>query len=74
MSSKSLCDKTRLRGDLGLRCQGQRNGCVCVRFYAISDPSSHHAFPPFALSLRFPHSSVSGVATLSEGTVSWASR
>lgn len=45
--------------------------CVCV-FYAILDPSSHHASLRL-LSLRFPHSSESGVATLSEGTVSWAS-
>ena len=30
MSSKPPCDKTRLCGDLGLRCQGPRDMCVCV--------------------------------------------
>lgn len=45
MSSKLLSDKTRLWGDLGLRCQGHSVVCVqyiCV-FYAISHPSSNRA-------------------------------
>lgn len=69
MSSKSLCDKA----PRGLRPEmSGKEECMCV-FYAISDPSSRHA-SLHLLSLRFPHSSVSGVATLSEGMVSWASR
>lgn len=49
MSSKSLCDKTRLRGDLGLRCQGRRNECVCA-FLCYFRSFLPSCFPPFALS------------------------
>lgn len=64
MSRKPLCDKTRLWGDSGLGCHGP----FCVRLCARVC-----VFNVVSLFLWFPYSSVSRVATLSEGRVSWAS-
>lgn len=52
MSCKPLCDRTRLWGDSGLRCQGWR--WVCVRMYVCACALCY--FWPLFPSLRFPYS------------------